>query len=106
VGKGNIIPEQSISPPSSLYKLRFHSVEILLYDVLAVQKFSSKCNMVVFLVRNGLVCCLGMKYQEIVMDSDSDKDKYYNSATEGRGATPTFHFTASKFGLFRQQLLR
>jgi len=49
----------------ALYKLRFHLVEILLFDVLAVQKFSSKCNVVMFLVRNGLVCCLEMKYKKL-----------------------------------------
>jgi hypothetical protein len=49
----------------------------------------------------------GNEIREIVMDSDSDEDKYYDS-NAGRGATPTFatvfHFTASKSGLFRQQL--
>ena len=48
----------------SLQKLRFHSVEILLFDVLAVQTFSSKCNVVMFRVQNGLVCCLEMKYEK------------------------------------------
>ena len=43
----------------------------------------------------------GNEIREIVMDSDSDGDKYYDG---GRGATPTFHFTASNSGLFRQQL--
>ena len=48
----------------SLQKLRFHLVEILLFDVLALQTFSSKCDVVMFRVRKGLVCCLEMKYEK------------------------------------------
>jgi hypothetical protein len=87
VGKGNIIPEKCISPPSSLYKLRFNSVEILLFDVLAVQKFSSKCNVVMFRVQNGLVCCLEMKYEKSLW-IQTDGDKYYDSATEDEEPRP------------------
>jgi len=43
---------------------RFHSVEILLFDVLPVEKFSSKCYVVMFLVRKGLLRCLEIKYEK------------------------------------------
>jgi len=53
------------STTKQLAKVRLHSVEILLFDMLAVQKFSSKCNVVMFRVQNGLVCCLEMKYEKL-----------------------------------------
>jgi hypothetical protein len=50
----------------------------------------------------------GNKIRKIVMDLDNDEDNYYDSATEDEEPRPkiatVFHFTASKSGLFRQQL--
>ena len=39
------------------------SKEILLFDPLAVPKFSWKSKVAMFHLRNRLVCCLGMKYE-------------------------------------------
>jgi hypothetical protein len=78
VGKENIIPGQCILLPSSLYKLRFHSVEILLFDVLAVW-FKMQCGGVSCAKQARMLS--GNEIREIVMDSDSDKDKYYDSVT-------------------------
>jgi len=41
-----------------LAEFRLHSVEILLFDALAVRKFCWKCNIAMFPVWNGLMCCL------------------------------------------------
>jgi hypothetical protein len=52
------------STTKQLAEVGLLSVEILLFDALAVQKFSSKCNVVMFHVRNRLVCCLEIKYEK------------------------------------------
>jgi len=47
-----------------LAEVRIHSVEILLFDALAVPKFCWKPKVAMFHLRNRLVCCLGMKYEK------------------------------------------
>ena len=47
-----------------LAEFRFLSVEILLFDALAVLKFRCEWNVAMFHVRNGLVCCQEMKYEK------------------------------------------
>jgi hypothetical protein len=49
----------------------------------------------------------GNEIREIIMDSDSDEHKYYDSAMEDEEPRPPlrqFHFMASKSRLFHQQL--